>query len=246
MHSIRLLMSSNTKPVFRGEQCDCACVVSYGAVSKHLSFSGVFVAASDLQYKEIDHNHSLVFNPRLGNSIVVVSSLGRNAIESFGQPREILLGDDTESIQGLINSGLLDLTDDGTESSVKSSPQVLSAWLHITDRCNLRCDYCYLPHIREDMSPETGRGALDATFRSATANSFTQIKLKYAGGEPLLRAPLIVELHGYAQSLAEQYGLGLEGVVLSNGTLLTTEMVETLKVAGPSFNDLIRWTRPGS
>jgi len=108
----------------------------------------------------------------------------------------------------------------------------LTSWLHLTDRCNLRCDYCYLPHVREDMLPETGRAAIDATFRSALANDFKQVKLKYAGGEPLLRFPLILELHGYAQRLADEHGLLLEEVVLSNGTLLTAEMVETLKSLG--------------
>ena len=107
---------------------------------------------------------------------------------------------------------------------------LLTSWLHLTDRCNLRCDYCYLPHVREDMSPETGRAAIDATFRSAIANGFKQVKLKYAGGEPLLRFPLVVELHRYAQYLAEKHDLDLEGVVLSNGTLLTLEMIETIKL----------------
>jgi uncharacterized protein len=39
-------------------------------------------------------------------------------------------------------------------------------------------------------------------------------------------------LHRYAQSLAEEHGLMLEGVVLSNGTLLIAEMVEILKSLG--------------
>ena len=114
----------------------------------------------------------------------------------------------------------------------KQDDRVLHAWLHVTDRCNLRCSYCYLPHVREDMSAATGRASIDASFRSALANSFKQIKLKYAGGEPLLRFPLIVELQRYAQSLADSYGLEMEGVVLSNGTLLTTEMLEMLKSLG--------------
>lgn len=116
--------------------------------------------------------------------------------------------------------------------SPKSSAFSLTSWLHLTDRCNLRCDYCYLPHVREDMSTEIGRAAIDATFRSVVMNGFKEVKLKYAGGEPLLRFPLIVELHQYAQLLAEQYGIGLEGVVLSNGTLLTAETVEKLKLLG--------------
>jgi len=122
---------------------------------------------------------------------------------------------------------------DQCDCACKSTKTVLlTSWLHLTDRCNLHCDYCYLPHVREDMTSATGRAAIDATFRSALANGFKQIKLKYAGGEPLLRFPLIVELHQYAQSLAVQHCIALEGVVLSNGTLLTPAMVKTLKSLG--------------
>src|SRR5690606_26570528 len=88
----------------------------------------------------------------------------------------------------------------------------------------------YLPHVREDMSIETGMAAIDAIFRSANVNNFRRVNLKYAGGEPLLRFPIITELHRYAQNLSEKYGLDLEGVVLSNGTLLTAEIVKTLKL----------------
>jgi uncharacterized protein len=112
------------------------------------------------------------------------------------------------------------------------APTILAAWLHITDRCNMRCAYCYLPHARADMSVETGHAAIDATFRSALAHDYRQVKLKYSGGEPLLRFPLISELHHHAQTLADQNYLSLDGVVLSNGTLLTTEIVETMQSLG--------------
>lgn len=105
----------------------------------------------------------------------------------------------------------------------------LSSWIHITDRCNLRCSYCYLPHVREDMSIETGQGAVEAIFRSAIAHNYQQVKLKYAGGEPFLRFPLIVELHQYAQELAQEGSMDLDGVVLSNGTILTEEIIKELK-----------------
>ncbi len=108
----------------------------------------------------------------------------------------------------------------------------LSAWLHLTDCCNLRCSYCYLPHDRADMSMETGRAAIEATFRSAIAHHYHQVKFKYAGGEPLLRFPMLVELHLHAKNLADQHGLVLDGVILSNGTLLTSAMVETMQLLG--------------
>ncbi len=108
-------------------------------------------------------------------------------------------------------------------------PHTLAAWLHITDRCNLRCTYCYLPHDRVDMSIETGIAAIEATFRSAVTHGYQEVKLKYAGGEPLLRFPLITTLHQHAQTLADKHGLSLDGVILSNGTLLKPETLQKMK-----------------
>ncbi len=108
----------------------------------------------------------------------------------------------------------------------------LTSWLHITDHCNLRCSYCYLPHRKQDMSDKTGKTGIAATFRSAIKHNYRQVKLKYAGGEPLLRFLLITELHLYAQQLAEQHELLLDGVILSNGTLLTTKIIHVIQKLG--------------
>jgi uncharacterized protein len=70
---------------------------------------------------------------------------------------------------------------------------------------------------------------VDATFRSAIAHGYKQVKLKYAGGEPLLQYPMIRKLHGYARKVADQFAIDLEEVVLSNGTLLTDEIARELR-----------------
>lgn len=111
-------------------------------------------------------------------------------------------------------------------------PVTLATWLHITDRCNLRCAYCYLEHRPADMTLETGYAAIDTTFRAAQTYGYRQIRLKYAGGEPLLRFPLVAELQQYAQALAISHRIALDGVVLSNGTLLTSEIITTMQVLG--------------
>jgi len=110
-------------------------------------------------------------------------------------------------------------------SPIGSKTDQFASWLHLTDRCNLDCAYCYLPHKREDMSLETGKAAVEATFRSAVKHGYRKVKFKYAGGEPLLRFPLLLRLHRHAQGLAGERDLELDGVVLSNGTLLTEDMI---------------------
>jgi uncharacterized protein len=108
----------------------------------------------------------------------------------------------------------------------------LVAWLHLTQRCNLRCSYCYLPQGSHEMPTAIGKAVLESTFRSAVAHSYRRVKIKYAGGEPLLCFPKVVELHRHARLLARQRGVSLDGVVLSNGTLLTAPMIETMKALG--------------
>lgn len=116
-----------------------------------------------------------------------------------------------------------------TRDSFLTSDETLSIWLHVTDRCNLRCSYCYLPHRPADMALETGKASLEAAFRSAKIHGFRQVKIKYAGGEPLLRFPFILKLQHYARRLAEHHDILLDSIVLSNGTLLTSEIIENLK-----------------
>ena len=106
------------------------------------------------------------------------------------------------------------------------------AWLHITNACNLRCDYCFVTKSPQHMSSQVGLQAVEAVFRSAQRNGFQEVKLKYAGGEPLLNFNLVLELHDHARRLAEQRGLGLDGVVLSNGVAVSEGVIAALLARG--------------
>lgn len=111
-------------------------------------------------------------------------------------------------------------------------PQTLTAWLHVTNACNLRCAYCYLHKTDEAMDEETARAAVEAVVRSAQSHDFRTIKLKYAGGEASLNFPLIRTIHQHAATLTAQTGLGLREVVLSNGVALTPAMLDFLREEG--------------
>ncbi len=108
----------------------------------------------------------------------------------------------------------------------------LTAWLHITGACNLRCLHCYLDKTNEVMSETVGRAAVEAVFRSAVRHGFKTIKLKYAGGEPTLNFGLVRILHERARALAAALGLELREVVLSNGIALDDAMLDFIRGAG--------------
>jgi len=104
----------------------------------------------------------------------------------------------------------------------------LIAWLHTTNACNLRCNYCYLAKTNERMDESIGRQAIDAVFRSAMANGFSKLKIKYGGGEATLNFALVTSLHDYARQLAGEKNFSVDGVVLSNGVRLTREMIQSM------------------
>jgi uncharacterized protein len=241
-------------PSFEQDEDDCACVNISNLITTLYTDNTWDMPhqSSSLVVYPLDETYLTLYSPRSSVFGLVVSKEALKVLQAFTKPTsltkapatvpELLMEESLQMAETFAVLGFLEPSEvcDSRSCNLNSSNdnngkvsgtqnETLTAWLHLTDRCNLRCAYCYLPHVREDMSPETGRAAIDATFRSAIANGFRQIKLKYAGGEPLLRFPLIAKLHRYAQSQAREHSLDLEGVVLSNGTLLTVEMVETLK-----------------
>lgn len=117
----------------------------------------------------------------------------------------------------------------GAQLFERNSEEVLSAWLHVTNACTLRCSYCYLQKTAEQMVYDTARRAVDAVFRSATKHQFKQVLLKYAGGEASLEMENVLATHEYATQLAQQHQIDLRAYIMSNGVVLPQRYIEQLK-----------------
>jgi cyclic pyranopterin phosphate synthase len=100
--------------------------------------------------------------------------------------------------------------------------------LSVTDRCNLRCEYCmpekdYVWLPREDLLHFEEISALVDVFVGLGVN-----RIRLTGGEPLLRR----DLDSLVKMLAAKVGL-IDLALTTNGVLLD-EQVEALKAAGLS------------
>lgn len=130
----------------------------------------------------------------------------------------------------LAAAGLLD----GAFAPPQSQP-LLTAWVHLTNACNLRCTYCYIAKTSERMRPEVGRVVIDAIFRAADAYTYPGVALKYAGGEPIMALSLLEAIHGYARELAARGGHAVRATVLTNGIALSAGSVRRLRALGVSL-----------
>lgn len=181
-------------------------------------------------------NFRLAFNPLGQAGVVVLNHSAFTLLSGFDQPHTLVDGVNAagnlpaglETARRLVKLNLLNPTRSQRELR-RSSPQTLTVWLHVTNKCNLSCPYCYVNKTPDAMNMECGRQAVAAVFRSAVANNFHRVKLKYAGGEATLNFHTVLILHDYARQLANEYGLELEGVVLSNGVALTNPMIAAMQ-----------------
>ncbi len=96
--------------------------------------------------------------------------------------------------------------------------------------CNFRCNYCYqtfeetIERDKTYMTRETQDSIIN--FAKNNKDKFDKVSLSWYGGEPLLSIGVIKYI---SNSLRDEFGDGFfGGGIVTNGSLLTPEVVETL------------------
>jgi uncharacterized protein len=199
-----------------------------------------WVSGQEIVEIPLDPDHQLLFNPVGRGGVVVVNEQAHRIFRRFQQPttfsdvRATWAGRSSDVEQTFARLGQCEMIHPSEQAQTPEfqGGEVLTAWLHVTNACNLRCPYCYVNKSADGMDERTGQAAVDAVIRSAVAHGFPAVKLKYAGGEASLNHRLVVGLHAYARRLAADRGLRLYATLLSNGVWLPPEFVETLKADG--------------
>lgn len=124
----------------------------------------------------------------------------------------------------------LEIIEQQYESERKRSKFLLT--ILPTFDCNLRCTYCF-------MGKKSGAMKLDiceqiarfATNHLAT-HSVSSMSVDWLGGEPLLAIDIISSLSSEFRELCDMYGIPYYAQVITNGTLLTETVVQSLQEAG--------------
>jgi uncharacterized protein len=226
---------------------DCVCAVSSkGGVAAFPATSPADILADDRAWTcapevveiRLDPEHMLLFNPVGDGSPAVVNELSYRIFRQFSEPATVHdvaasrpageTGDITATFSRLRQLSLVQPAGHHARPAFADS-SVLTAWLHVTNACNLRCPYCYVHKSAEGMDEATGTAAVEAVVASAVRYGFRAVKLKYAGGEASLNHRLMVRLHRLARDRTAQHGLRLDATLLTNGVALPVPLIEMLK-----------------
>ena len=212
----------------RANFVNCACPVETTAMpAVNLSaLDQLWHVAPELHHNPLPSDHHLFFNPVGAAGAVVLNAPAYALWQSYQHPQPIR----NDYARQLATAQLLQPYAPATHSAASCfpAPTALTAWLHVTNACNLRCTYCYLNKSNERMDVETGKDAVNMLYRMAEKRGYKTVKLKYSGGESTLNFQLIRTLHRHASQLSQQTGIDLQEVVLSNGVWLTDDMLAFL------------------
>jgi uncharacterized protein len=121
----------------------------------------------------------------------------------------------------------------GLPAEINRLSSGLAVAVILTMNCNFSCRYCYEGTLksRQAMSEETGRQLVQyvkARFRPG----HKKVILDFYGGEPLLAKERIRQIAAPLKEFTERQGADFYFTLVTNGSLLTRNVVENLKPFG--------------
>lgn len=185
---------------------------------------------------EVGGGFHYVVNTHKPHSLKVVTRRQLDILQQVNGERTVAeLSDRFRTSESVMNSFLRTLESgeiilySDRFSAVKkpSVAQTLNLWIHATNKCNLACSYCYISPLQSSggMSDGVRQALLNKLLFTVERKKLSLVKLRLAGGEPLLQfkqwKAFIIE----AKERFRNTGCQLQIAFVSNLTLLNEEMI---------------------
>lgn len=113
----------------------------------------------------------------------------------------------------------------------KYSKDGLHLVLAPTMDCNFVCPYCYENRRKGKMSIEVQDAIIDFIYRNLD-KGVKLLDITWYGGEPLLYPDIIKNMAGRIRKIADEHSCELNMYMVTNGFLLTPELVEMIDSIG--------------
>ncbi|WP_329134478.1 radical SAM protein [Streptomyces sp. NBC_01476] len=97
-----------------------------------------------------------------------------------------------------------------------------------TSYCNMGCSYCGQEHTRGGLTRDHRSQVRDRVLRAIAAPTTRTLRLDWFGAEPMVGYPVIRDLAPQFVAAAAERGVGYSSVLVTNGSLLTEQKLDTL------------------
>jgi uncharacterized protein len=180
----------------------------------------------------------------LSDAQLVVSSSVASLLDTYAAPREPdapLDGETRDALQTLTELGFL-VSDREREradledyfNDIREDTRQLRLTVLTTLQCNFACGYCIqgdhgdYNRTAHKMSLETAERVAQYAEARLDALKPSSLALTFFGGEPLLNLPVVYFLASRLHAAAAERGVSMLVNVITNGLLLTPEVIDRL------------------
>ena len=116
-------------------------------------------------------------------------------------------------------------------------PRSLEFWIHITNNCNLACQYCFVAGKNlQRMSDCVIEQTVKRIGYTARKYYLEKIILKFAGGEPILAVPSIERFLDLLSEEMAGLSIEVEPCIITNGTVFNDRLARLLRRTRCSVN----------
>jgi len=181
----------------------------------------------------------------LSDSQLLVSTDVSRLLERIARGETSFDGDERDSIDTLVENGFLvesreheRRTLDEYFTNLRDDTEQMKVTLLTTLQCNFACDYCFqgdhgdYNKFAAKMSLDTARQVALWIERRLDEVKPEKFHLTLFGGEPLLNLPVAYYLAEHCYAACQARGVTQQISVITNGLLLTPEVVERLNPYG--------------
>jgi len=191
----------------------------------------------DLMQFDMQEGFFAVANPLVNNGVRLLSRPQKDILEKIDGQRDIneiaaSVNMPFSAVESTINRlNLINAVTDGDVFEIQQyevNNKFLTLWIHITDRCNLKCSYCYIPTIRKptDIQEETLDGLRNKLLELVDLYDIEKISLRLAGGEPFSKFSLWKDWVANLKEHFENSPCYLHVGCLTNMTIMNDEILE--------------------
>lgn len=110
----------------------------------------------------------------------------------------------------------------------RNNKRALDITISPTRACNFSCDYCYIEKRPSFMSETTQDNIIEFLARHYASAPFSNLKVNWYGGEPLLALDVVEQLSEKLQAFCRSRGIAYNAHMLTNGSLASASVCKRL------------------
>ena len=189
---------------------------------------------------DIDAEYSACINPLIKDWLKIITATQKNVLQLLDIHNDLeelikLTGFTEEEIKWFISifeqKNFINYTWEFTSPKKNTDIQNMDLWIHTTDKCNLRCSYCYIctKDTQKNMEDSTIENLSKSIIETVKKYSLKTVVLRLSWWEPTLVINKRLEKIELLKDALNNENCVLKITFLSNGTTIDDNKIDIIK-----------------